>query len=273
MTPDDWARICSDVADAMTAHTRPFVTPLTYSSDTGVHLVGSGSFVIFEGRRILLTCEHVRAKGGVDYLLYGSEDDIPKHPGPWKEDGGSSLDVAVAGMSDPLWNATRHSAMLVPYERFAAKHQPVHKEELLFFRGFAGENARYAFGVHEANGTGYCSQQKQVSDVPDPSVFEIFWQPQETKIALRANDEARRAIKFDAPGGFSGSLVWNTRYLECRKSGRAWTPESAVVTGLLRRWDPGTKTLLVWRVENLRDWLEGGAVNILNLLGGKDGGQ
>ena len=271
MTPDEWARICSEVAAAMTAHIRPFVTPLTFSSDTGVHLVGSGSFVMFEGRHILLTCEHVRAKGGVDYLLYGSEYDVPKHPGPWIEDERPSLDVAIAGMSDPLWNATPHSAMPVPYERFAAKHQPVQKEELLFFRGFAGENARYAFRVHEANGIGYCSQQKQVSDAPDPSVFEIFWQPQETKFASGVNDEARSAIKFDDPGGFSGSLVWNTRYLECQKSGRAWTPQSAVVTGLLRRWDPDTNTLLVWRVENLRAWIEGGAVNNLRLLGGEKG--
>lgn len=273
MTPDEWARICSEVADAMTAHTRPFVTPLTSSSDWGVHLVGSGSFVMFEGRCILLTCEHVRARGGGDYLLYGSEDDVPKHPGPWSEDDRPSLDVAIAEMSDPLWNATRHSAMSIPYGRFASKHQPVQKEELLFFRGFAGENARYAFGMHEANGTGYCSQQKQVSDASDPSMFEIFWQPQEAKFALGAKDEARRAIKFDDPGGFSGSLVWNTRYLECQKDGRAWTPESAVVTGLLRRWDPDTKTLLVWRVENLRDWLEGGALNNLWLLGGENGRQ
>tara|TARA_R100000365_G_C2747838_1_gene78197 strand:- start:834 stop:1640 length:807 start_codon:yes stop_codon:yes gene_type:complete len=261
MTPTEWAKICSDVADAMTAHTRPFATPLLFSSDTEVNLVGSGSFVMFEGRRILLTCEHVRAKGGVDYLLDGSGDDVPKHPGPWEEDGRPSFDVAIAGMSDPLWNATRHNAIPVPYERFAPKHQPVQKEELMFFRGFAGENARYAFGVHEANGTGYCSQEKQVPDAPDPSIFEIFWEPQGTKFAARAIDEARRAIKFDDPGGFSGSLVWNTRYLECQNSGLEWTPDYAVVTGLLRRWDTKTKTLIVWRVENLRAWLEDGAVN------------
>jgi hypothetical protein len=273
MSLDEWTKICSDVANAMTAHTRPFVTPLTSSSDTKVNLVGSGSFVVFEGRRIILTCQHVRSKGGVDYLLYGSQDDVPKHLGPWEENGHPSSDVAIAAMSDPLWNATRHMAVPVPYNRFAAEHRPVQRGEILFFRGFAGENARYAFGVHEANGTGYCSQQKQVLEAPDPSIFEILWEPQETKVASDTSDEARGAIKFEDPGGFSGSLVWNTRYLENQKSGREWTPECAVVTGLLRRWDYHTKTLLVWRVEHLRAWLEGGAVDRLWSSGGGNDGQ
>jgi hypothetical protein len=255
--------MCSDVSDAMTAHTRPCVTPLTLSSETEVNLVGSGSYVTFEGRRILLTCQHVHVKGGIDYLLYSSEDDVPTHPGPWEEDKRPAFDVAIAAMTDQLWNATHHKAIPVPYERFAPNHQPVQGEELLFFRGFSGENSRYAFGIHEANGTGYCSQEKQVPDSPDPTIFEILWEPQETKFASGASDEARRSIKFADPGGFSGSLVWNTRYLECRASGRQWTPECAVVTGLLRRWDTYTKTLLVWRVEHLRAWLEGGAVNRL----------
>lgn len=54
----------------------------------------------------------------------------------------------------------------------------------------------------------------------------------------------------------SGSLVWNTRYLETRESGRNWSPDDAVVTGLLRRWDEKTKTLLVYRVEHVRTWLD-----------------
>jgi len=247
----------------MTAHTRPFVTPLTHSSDEEVRLVGSGTYVMFAGRRILLTCQHVREQGGIDYLLYGSQDDVPKHPGPWEEDKRPSFDVAIAPMGDALWNATQHQALALPYKRFAHKHQPAQKEELLFFRGFAGENAQYAFGVHETNAAGYCSQEKLVAVAPDPSVFEVFWEPRETQFAAGASAEARRKIKFDDPGGYSGSLVWNTRWLECQKHGWPWTPERAVVTGLLRRWDTETKTLLVWRVEHLRAWLEGGAVSRL----------
>jgi len=62
-------------------------------------------------------------------------------------------------------------------------------------------------------------------------------------------------VRFENPAGLSGSLVWNTRYCEANRNGAVWNPEDAVVTGLLRRWDTETKTLLVLRVEQLREWL------------------
>ena len=37
---------------------------------------GSGSYVSYEGRRILLTCQHPREQGGIDYRFYGSDDVI-----------------------------------------------------------------------------------------------------------------------------------------------------------------------------------------------------
>jgi len=262
MTPQKWAKICDEVAEAMKAHTRPFVTPLTSSTDDEVRLEGTGSYVLYEGQRILLTCQHVRERGGVDYRFFGS-DDVFKHPGPWVEDKRPSVDAALAVMGDRLWNATTaHEAIPVPYGRFAPRHHLAQKEELLFIRGFAGENARYGFGVHEANGTGYCLQEKRV-DPPDPDIFEVFWEPQETSFTSGTDEQARNVMKFQDAGGFSGSLVWNTRYLECGRAGRDWTPECAVVTGLLRRWDTATKTLLVWRVEHLLAWLERDAFNRL----------
>lgn len=261
MTPHEWAQRSSAVADAMKEHTRPFVTPLTSSTEEAVRLEGSGSFVTYKGRRVLLTCQHVREQGGVDYRFDGS-DAVFKHPGPWIEDPLPSVDVAVAELGDARWTATSHTSVPVPYERFAHRHQISQPEELLFFRGFAGENARYGFGEHQANASGYCSQEKH-TDTPDPYIFEILWEPLETRFTSGTGEETRNVMRAQDAGGFSGSLVWNTRYLECLSAGREWTPDCAVVTGLLRRWDTGTKTLLAWRVEHLRAWLEGGAVKKL----------
>lgn len=261
MTPDEWAQLCNAVADAMKDHTRPFVTPLTSSTEETVRLEGSGSFVLAGGRRLLLTCQHVRAQGGVDYRFDGS-DVVFKHPGPWVENPSPSVDVAIAELSDTRWSATAHKSMPVPYERFAPAHRIAQREELLFFRGFAGENARYGFGLHEAGASGYCSQEKQV-DVLDSSIFEIFWEPQETRFTSGTGEEARNVMRAQDAGGFSGSLVWNTRYMECVSAGREWTPGCAVVTGLMRRWDTKTKSLLAWRVEHLRAWLDGGAMERL----------
>lgn len=143
---------------------------------------------------------------------------------------------------------------------YIGRHQIAQQEELLFFRGFAGENAPYAFGVHQAIASGYCSQEKFVETPQDRSIFEMFWEPGEIRFT---SDTAEEAVKAQDAGGFSGSLVWNTKYLKCRNAGREWVPDQAVVTGLLRRWDTATKTLLVWRVEHLRAWLDGGAVKKL----------
>ena len=86
------------------------------------------------------------------------------------------------------------------------------KEELLFFRGFSGENEHYGFGVHLTNGTGYCSQERENSR--DDQTFEIFSDAQHSKFSDGTTPDARANIQYDNPRGFSGSLVWNTRFLE-----------------------------------------------------------
>jgi hypothetical protein len=91
----------------------------------------------------------------------------------------------------------------------------------------------------------------------------MFWEPEEIEFTTGTKEEVRRAVRAEDSGGFSGSIVWNTRYLECKSAGREWTPDQAVVTGLLRRWDTTTKSLLVWRVEHLRAWLDGETVKKL----------
>ena len=112
--------------------------------------------------------------------------------------------------------------------------------------------------MHQTNGTGYCSQEK--ANTGDKEIFELFWEPDKTEVSSQTLPEASAEMKFEVAGGFSGSLVWNTRYLEVSRQGCQWSPEDAVVTGLLRRWDQDTKTLLVWRVEHLRSWIETNAL-------------
>ena len=79
--------------------------------------------------------------------------------------------------------------------------------------------------------------------------------PEETWITSGTSDEVRCRVKYNNPAGFSGSLVWNTRFVELGCDFQKWCPNEAVVTGLLRRFDEDTNTLLVWRVEHLHGWL------------------
>jgi hypothetical protein len=253
MTPAEWQNICDSVAAAMTCHTRPFVTPLSTSDEEQVRLVGSGSYVTFRASRILITCEHVARTTPMESRFYGSET-VFRHPAPFTTEP-QAIDAAFALITDVAWKKVEHHAASVPYERFAHKHHVADRNELIFFRGYAGENAHYSFGTHQANGTGYCSQEKVLSE-PDPQIFEIFWEPDKTEFTHGTSAETRANIKCDDPRGFSGSLVWNTRFREKTTSGDAWTPNDSVITGLLHRFDPNTKTLLVLRVEHLRTWIE-----------------
>ena len=134
------------------------------------------------------------------------------------------------------------------------KHNPTTPEEVLFFYGWTGENARYGFGVHETIGTGYCSQEIKGSG--DREYFEVFWDPQKTIIDKETDSEHNIQINIDDPRGFSGSLVWNTRYCEVTSQKKQWSPTDAVATGLLQRWNQKKKSLMVWRSERLREWID-----------------
>lgn len=253
MTPAQWDEIKQKVTDAMLAHSRPFVTPLGTETPETVRLVGTGSYANIEDQRLLLTCEHVARTQPMHYRFNGSED-VFDHPGPWRMNR-HPIDAAFAPISPAQWTATRHQAAAIPFKRFASKHTIVEQAELLFFRGYAGENEHYGFGIHQTNCTGYCVQEKMGSG--DGDIFELFWEPDKMEFTSGTSAEARAELKFENARGFSGSLVWNTRYLEiAREGGRTWTPDDAVVTGLLRRWDPDTRTLLVWRAEHLHAWLQ-----------------
>lgn len=98
-----------------------------------------------------------------------------------------------------------------------------------------------------------CTQEIAASG--DEKIFEMFWEPLQSQFTSETTDQARAEMNKDDPGGFSGSLVWNTRYLEVTASGNQWTPHDSVITGILRRWDTATKTLLALRVEHLRPFL------------------
>lgn len=258
MTDDESAarkqfdKTCSDVTDAMSRHTRPFIVPLSKESEQRVWLEGTGSYVRMGNHRVLLTCEHVSMTGPLDYRFNGSKDVYRVSQGVVET---KPLDISFVRLSDQAWNATRHKADTIPYERFAPRHYSANKNELMFFHGFAAENSGFAFETLTSNASAYVSQQKEDA-VPDEKIFEMFWEPQKTAFTETTSLAQRINVRCNNSGGFSGSLVWNTRFLETTAKGRKWTPDDAVVTGLLQRWDTSTKTLLVLKVEHLRKWLE-----------------
>jgi hypothetical protein len=164
-------------------------------------------------------------------------------------------DLAWSDIPNEMWKGVEHNAVAIPYERFAPRHHVTHESEVLFFRGFAGENAHDDLVEFKTHGSGYCSQEKREVDKSD-RIFEMFWEPSKTNISSGTSDEARETMKFERPGGFSGSLVWNTGFMEARQAGKEWDPSQASVTGIVVRHDEKTSTLLVLRVEHIRAEIE-----------------
>jgi hypothetical protein len=172
-------------------------------------------------------------------------------PATWKGDP-APIDAALASIPAAHWNSVPHHSQPLGLDRFASAHKPVDKE-VLFFRGVAGENVVVGANHSRVIPTGYCSQEKPGSG--DDKIFEIHWNPTNAKITSGTDDEVAKLFKHHDPHGFSGSLVWNTRFVEKGCDFSSWSPKDAEVTGMLRRWDEKTATLLAWRVEHLREWI------------------
>lgn len=243
-----WEQLCSEVADAMKIHTRPFVTPLIEDVRGKPPHIGTGTFLQREGID-LLTCEHVARHEPFIHELNGHDKPISL-PTTWIHD--AKIDASLAAVSENHWRSLPHLAKPLSMTHFAKRHAPV-SSELLFFRGIAGQNV-YLFGEQSRSIiTGYCSQEERESG--DQQIFEMLWNPTETTVTSGTNEEVQSDFQHDDPHGFSGSLVWNTRFVEGGCDLSSWTPEKADVTGMLRRYDEKTKTLLALRVEQLLAWL------------------
>jgi hypothetical protein len=245
LTKAQWLVLCGRVADMMKVHTRPFV-PILAGAE-----IGTGTFVDKDGATVL-TCAHVAdCKPHAYYVDDTGSTEIC--PGAWRADPAAAVDAACAPMDASEWSKISARARLLSMSRFAKRHSPV-PNELLFFRGIAGENAVYVSGLGaDVVLTGYCSQEKVHTG--DANIFEMLWDPNQITKTTGTAEEVRDRVKHDDPRGFSGSLVWNTRFVERGCDLSHWKPDDAEVSGLLRRYDAGTGTLLAWRVEHLLNWL------------------
>jgi hypothetical protein len=241
--------MCNVVADRMKVFTRPYVTILASAAGKPTD-IGTGTF-IEKGGVQLLSCQHVAIFNPTAfYIDDGGTSQL--EPGIWCMEPNPNKDVAVALVSPEEWSHLSGSARPLPMSRFAQRHSTA-EHELLFFRGIAGENAYIsAFGT-DVILSGYCSQEKEHTG--DENIFEILWGGSETAVTAGTDNGVQGRVKYDDPAGFSGSLVWNTRFVDLGCDFSKWSPDKARVTGLLRRYDPNTDTLLVWRVEHLHEWL------------------
>lgn len=238
----------------MRRRARAHLTPiLLRMPDNTAAMRGTGSFFNDGHTNFLLTCQHVTRAGKGQPLLLLFKDQEVTVPGPYSEIVQHPEDLSLAPIDNDIWGRnTDGMSRGLTMEDFSTVHQPV-DGEVLFFLGIPGYGSRYIveFGVTFAN-----AHSCLIPEVPavygDPRfVFRVDY-----RTALMRDVEGGRDEMPTDPHGFSGSLVWNTRYTEITRRGGEWTPDTAQVTGMIQRWDSARAELMCCRCETIRSFID-----------------
>lgn len=251
----EWDAAVELVTRAMMPFVTPSVTPISrILNDKEGELLGTGSYLADLGERFLITNEHnvaILETHPLGLQFHGNDHVFKLHNSAPAV--GYPVDCALSLISDRVWSDEAalqpHSARAIPIERFADTHAPV-AEELLFFRGYAGANSKFMFEHLFSGATSYTTKE-----TPLPT----GWGDQTHHFAIHYPPE--KAVALDGgpglpvPNGFSGSLIWNTRYVECVTQGVNWSPEMAQVTGIAWGWPSATSTILCTRVDHFRSFM------------------
>jgi len=246
MTENEWKEICDDVNNQMIRHVRPYITPLFKSSIQPRSLVGSGSFIRTGKTQSILTCEHVIRGKEMDFILsgnqtpYGIGHSLASYPEP--------IDLELASIKPGNWLNVVHNSKSICESQISRRHAPYCKEEILFIQGFAFENSGLGHGDEIPISTGLATQQKSTGS-SDEKIFELFWEPNKMNYSSETDEQTQNIHRHIDPRGISGSLVWDTKFLECTAQKINWSPAYSTVTGIVQRWDSTTASLICLRSE------------------------
>lgn len=247
---EQWEQIGSDTIIEMTEFIKPYVTPISraLSQDEGEHL-GSGSYFELENKKYIITNEHVAKylnMNSLTHQFWGNENIFrlinPLIAVPYP------TDVAISKIEEKIWSFCEHKALAIPSNIFEQKHNPL-QGEFLFWSGYSGERAKFIFGHMVSRGTPYLTQEcnfpNDFDDANPKFHFLLHYRPDLEK-SIVGNSH------LPNPHGFSGSLVWNTKRLECIHTGKKWSPELAKITGIVWGWSSSHACILATKVEHLK---------------------
>lgn len=248
-TAAEWTGVVNNAVMRMAAKVEPHTTPISQviDHDNGDHW-GAGSYCEFEGKRFLLTNEHVAAKLQTHSLAHKFHGD--DHYFQFRHQFhaiDAPNDTALVRIDDREWTRFPHGALPIAAAQFATIHAPV-EWELLFVAGYSGERAKFLYGSLFTRGTPYLARECPLP--VDPTCVPEFHFAMHYNPAL-ATPVDPKGRPLPLPPGMSGSLVWNTRVVEQRIRCLVWTPDDAVVTGILWGW-PSDTCVVATKVEHMQ---------------------
>lgn len=261
-TRAEWDQLSAEVSIAMREFAMAYATPISkaLSRDLGEHL-GNGTYLDLCGSKYILTNQHVavhRAEAEFGHQFV-DDDDVYRLGEPFRDEP-YPLDVAVAAIKPEVWSHASHGSKALSLDKFATKHAPLERE-LLFMLGFSDERSKF-LALHEAlhsRATPYLTQE-----IPLPCLQKNpprCWQPAyhfclnyKPDLATTVGNGERYGLP--KPPGLSGSLVWNTRRIDCLRQGINWTPDCAEVTGIVWAWPSESACLIATKIEHVRRFIE-----------------
>ncbi len=253
MPKAEWDALVESVTEKMQEYTKQFVTPVSQVIDHDYgKLFGTGNYIELRGQNYLLTNEHV-AKG-LDQASLAHQ--FLDNDGVFRATNSFHVlplpvDVAVSAIDKKVWMHGPHGSAAISEKQLSMAHTPV-DGEILFFKGYSGEQSQFLFGSLFSKATSYSAQEVALP-IDDDNFNSRF------HFALDYRPDRVTSINGNTglpiPKGFSGSLVWNTRFVETFGKGPNWTPECAEVTGLVWGWPSSAACLVATRIEYVRSFL------------------
>ena len=252
-TEEEWNQAIPEVVRAMTEYVRPFGTPVSKHHGDHGEPWGSGSYLQLGDRFFILTNQHVAAARNAEqeliHQMHGSDDlcRIVGDHAAWDW----PLDLAILPAQNG-WTQTGHQAKAIASDQIAITHDPA-PTEILTFYGFSGERGGFHFGTLINQGT--CSTSREITLPADERFnsrfhFGLDYRPDLATTVMGTSG-------LPCPPGFSGSVVWNTGFVEARLRDIAWKPDMARVTGVIWGWLSAHGCLVATRAEFVRSFLFG----------------
>lgn len=254
-----WESLCRETTLAMQDHLMRYVTPISITvssegdSKTEGRLQGTGSYILWGGRRLLMTNEHILRNWRPQQFGHQFQgcDKIFQLNKPLGLEG-DPVDAAICVIADQLWEQHGSGAEAIPQKRIAERHEPM-PGELLFLTGYPGARSGFAFETLFTPATRLLTQAlpPEIS-VPGlhANYFSLVYAPGRGETV-----DPENGVPLSLPPGLSGSLVWNTRRLERESQKKEWSPDLAQVTGMLCSWIDKSPIVVATRVEAVREFL------------------
>ncbi len=254
------------VNNAMKPHTGRFVAAIygCISRDDG-ELLGSGTFLEVGGTTYLLTAAHVAEEGLKRYWKMacstgnGLPPQILENPIICR---GFPSDLAITRVEPPPPTApgrgNPHGPQapslvgidVLPSGRFASELGTA-ETDVLYVHGFPGKYSRF---LRLGNGVfsdsfpyGTCLGSSNYSWF-NPSVHFAVEYP-----ASGQQDEFGKPATLPDPHGLSGSALWKTNLNSVPVA--AWSTDTARVIGVVTTWDMDAQSLVVTRIEAVREFV------------------